>query len=40
MRNRHVKDRHLPWLASRLMVWLPLVIALVGACGGGNGNSY
>ena len=40
MRNRLSTGGHFPWHSSKLLVWLPLAIALVAACGGGNGNSY
>ena len=40
MRKRLFTGGHSPWHSSRLLVWLPLAIALVAACGGGNGNGY
>ena len=27
-------------VGARVLAWLPIVIALVAACGGGNGTSY
>ena len=40
MHNTRIHGLRSLRLRATLLAWLPVVIAIVGACGNGNGSSY